>query len=100
MEFKPKSPPRLMNAKIFAPGRMKLLESLFSFNMGSRLIYNDETKTLYIDLITDIMHTIEKFFLEILKLVKKVDIFVNCDGFDCREELVKDFTEMAHARSS
>ena len=108
MDFKPvmKQPPRLMDERIFLPGRMKLLESLYSLDMGKRLHYNADTKTLYIDLhgvsvttpdiIADIMGTIDKFFVDNPQVAKKVDVFVNYDGFDCREELVKDFTDRAH----
>ena len=108
MEFKPviKGPPRLMDARIFGPGRMKLLESLYSLDMSTRLNYNEDAKTLYIDLhgvsvttpdvVADIITSIDAFFTKNPKLAKKVDVFVNYDGFDCREELVKDFTEMAH----
>lgn len=108
MEFKPviKGTPRLMDARIFGPTRMKLLESLYSLDMSTRLNYNAETRTLYIDLhgvsvttpdiVTDIITSIADFFEKNPKLAKKVDVFVNYDGFDCREELVKDFTEKAH----
>jgi hypothetical protein len=51
---------------------MKLLESLYSLDMRTRLNYNEETRTLYIDLhgvsvtspdtIADIMGTIDNFF--------------------------------------
>ena len=104
MEFKPvmRQPPRLMDARIFAPGRMRLLESLYSLDMSTRLHFVEETKTLYIDLhgvsvttpdvISEIMDNVEKFFLENPKFTKRVDVFVNYDGFDCREELVADFT--------
>jgi hypothetical protein len=47
------------------------------------------------DTIADIMGTIDTFFVGNPKLTKKVDVFVNYDGFDCREELVADFTEQA-----
>ena len=109
MDFKPvmKQPPRLMDERIFLPGRMKLLESLYSLDMGKRLHYNADTKTLYIDLhgvsvttpdiIADIMGTIDKFFVDNPQVAKKVDVFVNYDGFDCREELVEDFTTRAKA---
>jgi propionate CoA-transferase len=109
MDFAPimRRPPRLMDARIFGPGRMRLLESLYSLDMAERLTYNADTRTLYIDLhgvsvtspeaVTDIFAAIDAFFAKAPALAKKVDVFVNYDGFDCREELVDSFAARALA---
>ena len=109
MDFKPvmKQPPRLMDERIFLPGRMKLLESLYSLDMARRLNYHAESRTLFVNLsavsitspdaVRDVFAAVEAFFAENPALAKKVDVFVNYDGFDCREELVEDFQRQARA---
>mmetsp|Transcript_74316 Transcript_74316/g.198515 ORF Transcript_74316/g.198515 Transcript_74316/m.198515 type:complete len:335 (-) Transcript_74316:86-1090(-) len=106
MEFKPiMKNVRLMNPKIFRPERMKLLESLYSLDMKTRLHYSQSANTLYVDLhgvsitspdqIATVEAAIQGWFDANPTQVKKVSAFVNYDGFDCREELSSDFTEAA-----
>ena len=107
MGFAPRMrrPPRPMNPAIFREGRMGLLESLFTLDMDKRLRLSADARTLYIDLhgvsvtstdaVARIGGAIEAFFARAPELARRVDVLVNYDGFDCREELVKDFADMA-----
>jgi propionate CoA-transferase len=109
MDFAPlmPRPPRAMDPRIFGPGRMRLLESLYSLDMAERLSYSAETRTLYVDLhgvsvtspeaVAAIFGAIDAFFARAPALSKAVDVFVNYDGFDCREELVDAFAARAQA---
>ena len=38
------------------------------------------------------MSSIRNLFGERPELIKRTDVFVNYDGFDCRDELVSEFT--------
>jgi hypothetical protein len=92
-----------MDVRIFAPGRMQLLESLYSLDMSGRLSFNADTRTLYVDLhgmsvtsseaITPIFGAIEALFVEYPALAKKVDVLANYDGFNCSEKLIKDIAD-------
>ena len=107
MEFEPiiKQQPRLMDSRIFLPGRMKLLESLYCLDMSKRLHYNKKTNTLFINLhnvsittadtVSEIVGSIEAFFMMNPGMAKNIDVFVNYDGFDCSEVLIQNFTEQA-----
>ena len=107
MDFAPivKRRPRAMDPRIFAPGRMRLLESLSALDMRRRLHLNPDSNTLYIDLhgvsvtshehVQEIEASVQDFFAERPGLARTVDVFVNYDGFDCREELAADFAAQA-----
>ena len=107
MAFKPivRAEPQLMDPRIFAAGRMRLLESLYALDMSKRIHLSPDSRTLYIDLhgvsvtlpehLKQVEAAVSGFFGANPGLAKRVDVFVNYDGFDCREELVAEFTEMA-----
>ena len=107
MGFRPivRRPPRLMDPRIFRAGRMRLLESLCALDMPRRLHYSEESRTLYIDLhgvsvttrehVREVEGAVQRFFAARPGLAKRVDVFVNYDGFDCRDELAADFAAQA-----
>ena len=106
MDFKPVYDPkkvRVMNTSIFRPELMGLKESIFGFKVDSRLSYNEERNTLFINLqnvsitmpsdIRAIQEGVERVIVDQCH-GKKPDVVVNYDGFDCRDELVPEYRKM------
>ncbi len=109
MDFAPivRRPPRLMDPRAFAPGRMGLREARFTLDMAGRLRHDAEAGTLYVDLsgasVTDpaaldaAAGAVERFFAARPGLSGAVHVFVNYDGFDCRADLVAPLAARARA---
>ena len=109
MDFAPivRRPPRLMDPRAFAPGRMGLREARFALDMPRRLRLDAAAGALYVDLsgasITDpaaadaAAGAVERLFAARPGLSGAVDVFVNYDGFDCRADLAAPLAARARA---
>ncbi|HYQ60899.1 MAG TPA: acyl CoA:acetate/3-ketoacid CoA transferase [Desulfatiglandales bacterium] len=103
MDFKPvmKTPPKLMDARIFRTELMNLKRDMLEIPMEERLIYVPSENTYYVNFenfyvkSSEQIQRIQKHTEKTLKpLGKKVLTIVNYDNFNILPELVEEYAEM------
>jgi len=103
MDFKPvmKTPPKLMDARIFRTESMNLKRDMLEIPMEERLIYVPSENTYYVNFenlyvkSSEQIQRIQKHTEKTLKpLGKKVLTIVNYDNFNILPELVEEYAEM------
>jgi propionate CoA-transferase len=103
MEFKPvmKTPPKLMDPRIFMGEAMGLKRDMLEIPIEDRLVYDAKDNTFYVNFenfyvksseqIQKIQNHVEKM---LKPLGKKVYTIVNYDNFNILPELVEEYAEM------
>lgn len=103
MDFTPimKTPPRLMDERIFREEIMNLKNDIMGLSLEERLSYDPEDNLFFVNFESHVIRTkediqaIEDMVTEILSpLGKKVYTIVNYDNFDILPELVNMYTDM------
>jgi propionate CoA-transferase len=103
MDFKPvmKTPPKLMDARIFRTESMNLKRDMLEIPIEDRLIYVPSENTYYVNFenfyvkSSEQIQRIQKHTEKTLKpLGKKVLTIVNYDNFNILPELVEEYAEM------
>jgi propionate CoA-transferase len=103
MDFTPvmKTPPKLMDARIFQGGSMGLKHDMLEIPIEDRLVYVPGENTFYVNFENfyvksgDQIRRIQAYVETLLKpLGKKVYTIVNYDNFNIAPELVEDYAEM------
>jgi propionate CoA-transferase len=103
MDFKPvmKTPPKLMDARIFRTEAMNLKRDMLEIPIEDRLIYVPSENTFYVNFenfyvkSSEQIQRIQNHVEKMLKpLGKKVLTIVNYDNFNILPELVEEYAEM------
>eukprot|EP01125_Pyxidicula_operculata_P013518 TRINITY_DN4485_c0_g1_i3.p1 TRINITY_DN4485_c0_g1~~TRINITY_DN4485_c0_g1_i3.p1 ORF type:complete len:719 (-),score=195.32 TRINITY_DN4485_c0_g1_i3:259-2415(-) len=107
MDFEPiiRQPLKVMDVRIFNGDPMGLEGDWFETDLQSRLLFNKEKKTLFIDFsgitvkskedvreIRSVLETNIKSFMA--EVNDKINVVVNYDGFDCRKEVTEMYAAM------
>jgi propionate CoA-transferase len=103
MGFRPvmKTPPKLMDARIFKEGVMGLKKDLVAIPLEKRLIYNARNNSFYVNFANYNIRTseeIQKIKDQIEKILaplgRKVPTIVNYDNFNIAPELTNEYADM------
>ena len=103
MEFKPimRTPPKLMDERIFKEGIMGLRNELQVIPLEERLIYNTEDNSFFVNFENYNIRTreeIQKIKVRVEEMLaplgKKVDTIVNYDNFNILPELIDEYSDM------
>ena len=103
MDFRPvmKTPPKLMDARIFRPESMNLKRDMLEIPIEDRLVYVPSENTFYVNFenfyvqSSEQIQRIQNHVEKMLKpLGKKVLTIVNYDNFNVLPELVEEYAEM------